>query len=93
MPRADAYLHAKFYLYLELGPGHIVLGPSEGGGTAPNFRSMFIVAKLTAGWIKMSLGTEVGLGPGDIVLDGVPVPPSLKGEQPRSFRPMSIELS
>jgi len=25
-----------------------------------------------AGWIKMQLGTEVGLGPGDIVLDGDP---------------------
>ena len=27
------------------------------------------------GWIKMKLGTEVGLGPGRIVLDGDPVPP------------------
>ena len=26
----------------------------------------------TAGWIKMPLGMEVGLGPGHIVLDGVP---------------------
>jgi len=26
------------------------------------------------GWIKMSLGTEVGLGPGNIVLDGDPAP-------------------
>ena len=25
-------------------------------------------------WIKMSLGMEVGLGPGDFVLDGDPVP-------------------
>jgi len=29
----------------------------------------------TAGWIRMPLGTEVGLGPGDIVLDGDPAPP------------------
>jgi len=28
-----------------------------------------------AGWIKMPLGTEVGLGPGDVVLDGDPAPP------------------
>jgi len=28
-----------------------------------------------AGWIKMPLGTEVGLGPGDFVLDGDPAPP------------------
>jgi len=29
----------------------------------------------TAGRIKMSLGMEVGLGPGDFVLDGDPAPP------------------
>jgi len=32
----------------------------------------------------MSLGTEVGLGPDDIVLDGVAAPP-LKGAQPPVF--------
>jgi len=42
-----------------------------------------------AGWIKMRLGTEVGLDPGDIVLDGDPAPP--KGaQQPPTFRPMFI---
>ena len=47
----------------------------------------------TVGWIKMPLGrpTEVGLGPGDIVLDGDPAPPLRKGaQQPPTFRPMSI---
>jgi len=34
----------------------------------------------TAGWIKIPLGTEVGLGPGDIVLEGDQLP--LKGAQP-----------
>ena len=29
----------------------------------------------TVEWIKMPLGTEVGLGPGDIVLDWDPAPP------------------
>jgi len=29
----------------------------------------------TAGWIKMPLGTEVNIGPGDDVLDGVVAPP------------------
>jgi len=29
----------------------------------------------TVGWIKMLLGTEVGLRPGHIVLDGDPAPP------------------
>jgi len=35
----------------------------------------------TAEWIKMPLGTEVGLGSGDIVLDGGPAPP--KGARPQ----------
>ena len=35
----------------------------------------------TAGWIKMLLGTEVGLGPGHNVLDGDPAPPPKKGTQ------------
>ena len=29
----------------------------------------------TVGWIKMPLRTEVGLGQGDIVLDGTQLPP------------------
>jgi len=36
----------------------------------------------TVGWIKMKLGTEVGLGSGHIVLDRDPVPPSPKGTAP-----------
>ena len=32
-----------------------------------------------AGWIKMPLGMEVGLGPGNFVLDGDPAPPPEKG--------------
>jgi len=36
-----------------------------------------------AGWIKMPLGTEVGLGPGDFVSDGDPAPPPRKwGQRP-----------
>jgi len=38
------------------------------------------------GWmIKMKLGTEVGLGPGDIVLDGGQAPP--KGTHTKIFGP------
>jgi len=33
----------------------------------------------TVGWITIPLGTEVGLGPGDIVLDGDPAPPTERG--------------
>jgi len=37
----------------------------------------------------MPLGTEVGIGRGHIVLDGVPAPPTPKGLSPQ-FSPMSI---
>jgi len=41
----------------------------------------------TAGWIRMPLGTDVGLGPGDIVLDGNPAPPRKGVQQPPLFGP------
>jgi len=41
--------------------------------------------------IKMPLRAEVGLGPGNIVLDGDPASPSRKGaQQPPNFWPKSI---
>jgi len=44
---------------------------------------MSIVVKRMHIWIKMSLGTEVGLGLRDIVLDGDPAPPPLKVHSPQ----------
>jgi len=44
----------------------------------------------TAGWIKMPLGTQVGLGPGHIVLDGDRAPPPQKWAQRPNFWFMSI---
>jgi len=38
----------------------------------------------TAGWIKMVLGMDVGLSPGDFVLDGDPAPLPQKGAEPLS---------
>jgi len=38
----------------------------------------------------MPLGTEVGLGPGDFVLDGDQASPPPKGAQLPNFWPMSI---
>jgi len=38
-----------------------------------------------AGWIKMPLGMEVGLGPGDFLLVGDPGPPFQKGSEPPHF--------
>jgi len=46
-----------------------------------------------AAWIKMSLGMEVDLSPGDFILDGDPAPPPQKGESgqsPQNFWPMFI---
>jgi len=40
------------------------------------------------GWIKMPLDTEVGLGPGHIVLDGTQLPPQKGTKQSPTFRPM-----
>jgi len=41
-------------------------------------------------WMKTPLGTEVDLGSGHIVLDGVPDPRKGHSTPPPSFRPMSI---
>jgi len=38
----------------------------------------------------MKLGTQVGLGPGHIVLDGDPAPPPLKGHSPPIFGPYQL---
>ena len=46
-------------------------------GTAPQF-SAHVCCGQTAGWIKMPLGTEVGVGSGHIVLDGSQLPPQKK---------------
>ena len=54
-------------------------------GCSPQF-SANVRCGQTAGWTKMPLGVEVGLGPGDFVFDGDPAPPE-KRLQPPIFRP------
>jgi len=49
-------------------------------GHIPQF-SAHVRCGQTAGWMKMPLGTELGLGPGDIMLDGDPAPLK-KGHRP-----------
>jgi len=54
---------------------------------------MSVVGGQTAGWIKMPLGREVDLGPGDIVLDGdpaFPVPPPKGTAASPCIWPMSV---
>jgi len=52
------------------------------GAEPPNF-SAYVYSGQTTGWIEMVLGTEIGLSPGDFVLDGDPA-------RPLNFRPMFI---
>ena len=47
--------------------------PSPKRGGAPEFL-VHVYCGQTAGWIKMPLGTEIDLGPGNFVLDGDPAP-------------------
>jgi len=51
--------------------------PQKGGRT-PQFSAHFY-CRQTAGCIKMPLGMEVGLGPGDFVFDGDPATPRTEG--------------
>ena len=58
-----------------LSPGDCVRwGPSPlpKKERSPTLFSVHVYCGQTAGWIKMSLGMEQGLGPGDFVLDGGP---------------------
>ena len=72
--------------------GNPVPRPQKGGG-APKF-SAHVYCIQTAGWIKMPLGMEVGLSPGEFVLDGHAAPFPKKEAEPGggapNFWPMSI---
>jgi len=63
--------------------------PQKKGTPTPTQFLAHVYCGQMAGWMKTPLGTEVDLGSGHIVLDGVPAP--TKGaQQPPSLRPMSI---
>ena len=59
---------------------------AELGGGAPQF-SAHVYCGHTAGWIKMALGMEVGLGPVHIVPDGDTAPLPKMGAGPPIFSP------
>jgi len=48
--------------------------PLSKKGQSPPIFGLYVYCGQTAAWIKMSLGTEVGLGLRDIVLDRDPAP-------------------
>jgi len=58
-------------------------------GTADPQFSVNVGCGQKAGWIKMSLSMEVGLGPDHIVLDWDAAPPFPNWQTP-NFRPMSV---
>jgi len=64
-------------------PHCVRLGPSspspKGHSPLPQFY-VHVCCGQMAGWIKMPLGMEVNLCPGNIVLDRDPTPPATKGE-------------
>jgi len=59
--------------------------PSQKGGRALHF-----CCGQTAGWIKMALGLEVGLGPGHIVLGGDLALLAKKRQRPPIFGPVLL---
>ena len=59
--------------------------PPQKGSGAPKF-SAHVYCGQTARWMKMPLGTKIGLSPGDSVLDGEPAAPSQKGGGARRRR-------
>jgi len=80
-PNVSMDQDGTWYMEVGLGTDHTVLDgdpapppQKRGGGAAkrhtPNFRPMSVVTKRLDG--SMPLGTEAGLGPCDIVLDGGP---------------------
>jgi len=83
--------------HASIGPGGIVLGgdpalpsPKRGScwGLAPQF-SVHVYCGQTARYIRIPLGTEVGLGPGDIVivLHRDPAPLQKRAHPSRIFGP------
>jgi len=57
-------------------------------GHSPQFSANVRCGQM-AGWTKMPLGMEVGLGSGDFVFGGDPATPE-KSAHPPNFWPMSI---
>jgi len=77
-------------LFVRCGPSSL---PTKGVEHSPQFSAHFYCGQM-AGCIKMPLGVEAGLSPGDFVLDGDPAPSQkgggARGRSPPNFRPISI---
>ena len=58
---------------------------SKGAGAKPPEFSAHVYCCQMAGWMKLVLRMEVGLSPGEFVLDGDPAPPQKGAEAPPQF--------
>jgi len=88
-------IRMKLGMQVGLGPGHIVLG-GDPSATLPKrhipppiFGPYLLRLRPNgcSAWIKMSLGMELGLSPGDFALGGDPAPPPKRGSEPPIFGP------
>jgi len=59
-------------LYIRWGPRSPFPKKGRRRGAPPQKISAHVYCGQTAGWTKMALGMEIGLNPGDFVLDGDP---------------------
>jgi len=65
--------------------------PQKGAGEPPPQFSAYVHCGQSAGWIKTALGTEMGLCPGHIVLDGAAPLPKIEGGSPSPiFGPLQV---
>ena len=75
---------------LDLSQGDFVLdgdpAPPPKNGAVPHF-SVHVYCGQTDGWIKIPLGTEIGLGSGHVVLDGTHAAPRKRAQSPSIFGP------
>ena len=71
-------------LCVRWGPSPPSIKEAEPRGGAPQFLA-YVYCGQTAGWIKMALSMEVGLGPVHIVLDGNTAPLPKREQSPLEF--------
>jgi len=79
-------------MQVDRGPVHVVLGgdPAPPGLSPPKKISARVYCGQTAGWIKIRVGTEVGLSPGDFVFDWDQLSQKKRHNHSPNFWPMPV---